>query len=151
MNYKYILTFSLFSFCVFSVQTLPIQKGKKKGGWGGGIFALLIIKANAFISIIYPIIIHLDCLQRKFGFCPKGTAILQIKNFPRFFLGDFVASPLGFAMQSLILPQFATQSVAQNKSFGFADGSSFLAEPKVKQSFTQPIFFCFAFSETWKR
>jgi hypothetical protein len=62
-----------------------------------------------------------------------------------------VRSPrLRARLEGLILQRFAMLRVAKKKCFGFEFGSSFWQSqsPAVAE---QPIFFCFAFGETWKR
>jgi len=54
------------------------------------------------------------------------------------------------ARQTPNLQRFATLRVAKRKRLGFGFGSSFWRSPK-QNKVLQPIFFHFAYGETWKR
>jgi len=88
--------------------------------------------------------------QKKFGFRPKGTAILQFQRFRKRLPRGFAARQARKARQSPILRGFATLRVAKRKRLDFGFGSSFGRSPKQNE-ILQPIFFHFAFGETWKR
>ena len=91
-----------------------------------------------------------DSVQKRLEFQPKGTANLQFQNFRKFY-APVVRSPrLRARLKGLILQRFATLRVANKKCFGFGFGSSFVQSTK-QNKVLQPIFFCIAFGETWKR
>ena len=101
----------------------------------------------------------LDFLQKKLEFQPKGTANLQFQRFGKFYAPAVRSPRLRARLKGLILQRFATLRVAKKKCFGFGFGSSSCLSSKnnytgLHTSFAfakQPIFFCFAFGETWKR
>jgi len=97
-----------------------------------------------------PRVISRGSVQKKLEFQPKGTANLQFQHFGRFLFLSAPAARSRFARKGLILQRFATLCVAKKKCFGFGFGSSFERSSK-QNKVLQPIFFCFAKGETWKR
>jgi len=91
-----------------------------------------------------------DFLQKKLEFQPKGTANLQFQSFGKFYAPAVRSLRLRARLKGLILQRFATLCVAKKKCFGFGFGSSFWRSQSPAMA-GQPIFFCFAFGETWKR
>jgi len=100
-----------------------------------------------------------DFLQKKFGFRPKGTANLRFCQKRQNCEQSKALRKSRFARKGLNLQRFATLRVGKKKCFGFGFGSSSCLSSKnnytgLRTSFAfakQPIFFCFAFGETWKR
>ncbi len=128
-----------------------------RGRWRG----VVVVRApqsarESTRSVPLPI---LDFLQRKFGFRPKGTANLRFCHFWQNCEQSKALQKSRFARKGLNLQRFATLRVGKKKYFGFRFGSSscLFGEKnytKLRTSFAfakQPIFFCFAFGETWKR
>ncbi len=103
-------------------------------------------------------VISRGSVQKKLEFQPKGTANLQFQSFWKFYAPAVRSSRLRARMKGLYLQRFATLRVAKKKCFGFEFGSSSCLSgneyfTRLHTSFAfakQPIFFCFAFSETWK-
>jgi hypothetical protein len=169
------------------------QKGKKEGGWGEGIFALLRLRIERFrFSLIkrkpkqkifhlllkeknggqkklknvmkkflfwFAVaerrqaethLIILGSVQKKLEFQPKGTANLQFQSFRKFYAPAVRSPRLRARLKGLNLRAFATLRVAKKKCFGFGFGSSFWRSQSPAMA-GQPIFFCFAYGETWKR
>ncbi|MEA1963456.1 MAG: hypothetical protein U9M94_04460 [Patescibacteria group bacterium] len=89
-------------------------------------------------------------VQKKLEFQPKGTANLQFQSFGGFLFLPAPAARSRSARKGLNLQRFATLRVAKKKCFGFGFGNSFGRCPK-QNKVLQPIFFRFAFGETWKR
>ena len=104
-------------------------------------------------------VISRGSVQKKLEFQPKGTANLQFQSFWKFYAPAVRSPRLRARLKGLILQRFATLRVAKKKCFGFGFGSSSCLSSKnnytgLHTSFAfakQPIFFCFAFGETWKR
>jgi len=95
-------------------------------------------------------VISRGSVQKKLEFQPKGTANLQFQSFWKFYAPAVRLPRLRARLKGLILQRFATLCVAKKKCFGFGFGSSFGRCPK-QNKVLQPIFFCFAYGETWKR
>jgi len=79
-------------------------------------------------------------VQKKFGFCPKGTANLQFQHFGGRLPRGFAARQARFARQSPILRGFATLRVAKRKRLGFGFGSSFGQSPKFRKAEPTNLF-----------
>ena len=89
-------------------------------------------------------------VQKKLEFQPKGTANLQFQSFRKFYAPAVRSPRLRAERKGLNLQRFATLRVAKKKCFGFGFESSFMQSTK-QNKVLQPIFFCFAVGETWKR
>jgi len=72
--------------------------------------------------------------QKKFGFCPKGTANLQFQHF-----GERLPRPQA-RLKGLNLKGFATLRVAKKKRLGFGFGSSFGQSPKFRKAEPTNLF-----------
>jgi hypothetical protein len=65
-------------------------------------------------------------VQKRFGFHPTYTAILQFQHFGRFYAPAARSLRLRAEKKGLILQRFSTLRVAKKKCFGFGFGSSLL-------------------------
>ena len=168
------------------------QKGKKEGGLGEGIFALLRLKIERFrFSLIkrntkqknFLFLLKEKIAREKIkkcrenfsvlvcrsgaeasenalhysGFCSKKVRI-STKRYRQFTISEFsevlrtcgaVASPAGEA-ERVDFERICHAPRGEKETAWFWIWKFVLAEPK-QNKVLQPIFFCFAFGETWKR
>ena len=78
-------------------------------------------EAFRFLSVLprAPRVISRDDFQNKFGFHPKGTAILRFCRFWQNWKQSFALHTARCARKGLVLQRFATLRVAKRKVLGF--------------------------------
>ncbi len=85
-------------------------------------------------------VISRGSVQKKFGFCPKGTANLRFCQKRQNCEQSKALHKSRFARKGLILQGFATLRMGKKKCFGFGFGSSFW-QSQSKTKFCNQSFF----------